>query len=181
MFRFFPKVLLLLPLFLAACDDAYVITRVDNTVQMNSSRLVAMHGADGIMTEIHGAPFPDLNANQVATALTVPAGEAIEINRFNAVAAGEWDLHNSDRLVLIFNGSDHPNAPLDCKRKEEAKTLTPVHTGFKVFAVFCSGEKWMAHGHLEALKVSSDNPDEFSRLMRLLMQNILRHTDDERR
>lgn len=158
---------------LAGCDDGSIITRVDQTSAWDSSVFATM-ASGGLPTEIHGVPFSDVTADQVAAALRPPADQPQNI-RFRAIAPGVWDHGTSLRLVLVFNGSDHPDADRDCKRREEAPTVQP-EAGFSVTATFCSGDQWMATGHLDARKAKQ--MAEVARLMQNLFSNILREEPD---
>lgn len=154
---------------LAACDDGTVITRVRQWPAFARSQIVAMGSDGGIPTEIHGRPFPAADPAEIAGLLRLPAGWPQEFG-FRAIRPGPRGTHARRRLVLVFNPAEPPQGPLNCRRAYEAPTHAPREAGFEVTATFCDGEKMLATGHMEARRTREDDPQEFARVMRLLLQ-----------
>lgn len=169
-------IVLALALALAACDDGTVITRIDRTPAFDNSQIVHMD-ADGIPAEVHGAPFPGVGAADVAARLRLPAGVAQGF-RFRAVAPGSGA---EGRVVLVFNGVDVPNGIRDCQRDTAAPVRAPQAVGFDVMVSFCRGRAMLATGHLRARTTRADDPEEFARVLRALLFNIIGTTDSSGR
>lgn len=151
------------------CDDGTVITRVDRRPGFSLSQVVAM-AAGGVPTEVHGAPFPGAAPDDVAARLAMPASFAAGTT-FRAATPGAADTRR--RLVLVFNPSAPPNGLRDCRRVEPAPTREPGATGFAVTATFCEGERMLATGHLEARRTQADDWAGFTRVMRLLLRDVM--------
>lgn len=164
--------LLLAPL-LSACDDGTKITRLHSEHLMSKDTLTSM-GLRGLPVEVHGLPFPNSTPADVVATLKFPPGFSKGLS-FRLIEPGTWDRHTNNRLVLIFNGKEHPNAPWDCKLKEAAPTHPPSSSGgFSVWAVFCKGDNgYFGSGHLEASRVQPGDWTEYTRVMRNLLYHMV--------
>lgn len=162
---------------LAACDDGTVITRVQ--VWGDARSYFTTAGAAGVATEVHGRPFARVSAEEVVARLRPPAGMAQDV-RFRLVQQGEQA--EGIRLLLVFNRTDVPDTIRDCRRSARGQTL-PVEAnpaqdvGFTVTATLCHAEARVATAHMEATKTRADDPEEFARVMRLLLMQITRNDD----
>ncbi|TVQ53337.1 MAG: hypothetical protein EA355_13620 [Rhodobacteraceae bacterium] len=154
----------------AGCDDGTVVTRVDRRPAFSESWIVAT-AAGGVPTEIHGRPFPGVSPDEIANRLRMPQRFAADI-RFRARAPGPRGLDPERRLVLVFNATEGPNGIRDCRRTEEAPTRPPADEGFTVTATFCTEDRMLATGHLAARRTRADDPEAFTRVMRLLLTQI---------
>jgi hypothetical protein len=162
---------------LAACDDGTVITRVE--VWGDSRSYFTTAGAAGVATEVHGTPFADVTPGEVVARLKAPAGMAQDI-RFRLAAPGE--AAEGIRLLLIFNRTDVVDSIRDCRRSARGQPIPveakPSRTvGFTVTASLCHAEARVATAHMEARKTRADDPDEFARVMRLLLMQITQRND----
>jgi hypothetical protein len=155
----------------AGCDDGTVITRVDRMPAFSRSQIIAM-AAGGVPTEIHGRPFDGVTPEEIAGRLKMPPGFAAGVT-FRAVAPGPRGIDPHRRLVLVFNPAEGPNGLRDCRRIEEAPTNPPREVGFSVTATFCTEDRLLATGHMEARKTRADDPGEFTRVMRLLFMQVM--------
>lgn len=162
---------------LAACDDGTVITHVDKLVSIEIRDLVAMQQGGGIRTEIHGTPFAGVSAEDLAAALRPPA-RASQATRWRSVPVGSVD--HGYRMILHFNPDGPPNAFKDCRRTEPARTAAPQEVGFSVNMTFCKGDQWEAHGFLRARKTQGGDMQDYTRVMKTLMNNIFTAAGHER-
>jgi hypothetical protein len=149
----------------AGCDEPTVITRVDD-LGLSRSWIVSV-GSGGLPVEVHGAPFAGVRREEVAARLQFPSGNLHDV-RFRLVQPGE----TGNRLVLVFNRTGAPDGYGDCLRTTEAATRESAGPGFDVTATFCTGERALATGFMEAPKARADDPDAFLRAMRLLLKTI---------
>jgi hypothetical protein len=162
---------------LAACDDGTVITRVQ--VWGDARSYFTTAGAAGVATEVHGTPFARVSAEEVVSRLRLPPGMPQEI-RFRLVPQGEQA--EGVRLLLVFNRTDVPDSMRDCRRSARGQPL-PVapnpaqEVGFTVTASLCDAEARVATAHMEATKTRADDPEEFARVMRLLLIEMTRNDD----
>lgn len=145
---------------LAGCDDGTVITRVTNFTGAGRDYVIPF-AAGGLPTEIHGAPFAGVTADEVAAKLRLPPHFPAGI-RFRAVAPGAGV---SGRLVLAFNPDGPPNGMALCAPPAPPRLAPPRETGFSVTATLCDGERVLTTGHLEARKTRADDPQGFSHAM----------------
>lgn len=162
---------------LASCDEATVITHIDRLQALNLRDLQGLGGGGPIAAEIHGVPWAGANAAELAAALRPPAGTA-QRTRFSATPVGSWQSGHGVRLVLHFNPVTPANGPADCRRKAETRSAEPARKGFAVTASFCRGQKWLAHGHLEAPGVSAGDLEGYSVAVRSLFVAIFREEPD---
>ncbi|MEL6477696.1 MAG: hypothetical protein AAFR17_10250 [Pseudomonadota bacterium] len=162
---------------LAACDDGTVISHVDKDHNIEAGDLVAMQQGGGIPTEVHGTPFQRASAEDLTRFLRPPAGGAQGI-RWRAVKVGARP--HGYRMVLHFNPSGPPNAADDCKRFRPAITERPQEVGFTVNLSICNGERAEAHGFLQARKTQAGDYQDYTRVMRVLMNSILSKAGNER-
>ncbi|MEM0924093.1 MAG: hypothetical protein AAGF44_04605 [Pseudomonadota bacterium] len=162
---------------LAACDDGTVISHVDKDETIEINDLVTFQRDGAIPTEVHGAPFSRASAKDVARFLRPPSGAAQGI-RWRAIEVGS-DPHGY-RMVLHFNPSAPPNAAADCKRFRPAVTMRPQEVGFSVNLSICDGERARAHGYLQARKTEDGDYQDFTRVMRALMNNIFTEARHDR-
>lgn len=162
---------------LSGCDDGTIITRVQ--VWGDASSYFTTAGASGVATEVHGKPFAGVDAKEIVARLKPPPGMAQDV-RFRLVKQGEQA--EGIRLLLVFNRSDVPDTIRDCRRSARGQTL-PVEpnptqeVGFTVTATLCDAEARVATAHMEATKTRADDPEEFARVMRLLLMQITRKDD----
>jgi len=145
---------------LAGCDDGTVITRVTNFIGEGRDYVIPF-AAGGLPTEIHGAPFAGLAADEVAAKLRLPPSFPAGV-RFRAVAPG---AETAGRLVLAFNPEGPPNGMALCAPPAPPRLAPPRETGFAVTATLCNGERVLTTGHLEAPKTRADDPQAFSHAM----------------
>ncbi|MEM7506374.1 MAG: hypothetical protein AAF415_06485 [Pseudomonadota bacterium] len=164
-------------LLLMACDDGTVISHVDKAASIELSDLVAMQVGGGIRTEIHGTPFERTTSDDLTRFLRPPSG-ASQATKWRDVPVGSVD--HGYRMVLHFNPSGPPNAFEDCRRKRPAITLPPMDVGFTVNMTFCKGEEWEAHGFLKATKTEARDFQDYTRVMRALMNNIFTSAGNDR-
>jgi len=145
---------------LAGCDDGTVITRVTNFTGGGRDYVIPF-AAGGLPTEIHGAPFAGVTADEVAAKLRLPPRFPAAI-RFRAVAPGAGV---AGRLVLAFNPEGPPNGMALCAPAAPKRLAPPRAVGFAVTATLCNGERVLTTGHLEAPKTRADDPQAFSHAM----------------
>lgn len=168
---------LALALFIAACDDGTIITHVDKLSHVGAGDLVVMQEADGLRVEVHGIPWKGATDAELASRLKAPSGQAQEV-RFQAVPPGQWVNGRGHRLVLHFNPNGPPNSQHDCRATAEIRTGAPQEVGFTVNATFCTQDKWIAHGYLQATKTEAGDWAEYTRVMEALFLNILAESKD---
>jgi hypothetical protein len=166
--RLLRKALAAIGVVVGGCDDGWVISRVNDYGLSRS--WVAASGRDGLPVEVHGAPFSGVSAEQVIARLAFPPGTLFDIG-FRPFIPGE---SKSNRLVLVFNRSDVPDAYGDCRRDARAGAAATYGPGFTVTATFCGGERPYATGHMEAPRVSADDPEGFANVMTNLLRAITR-------
>lgn len=171
------RLLVGLCLLLTACDDGTVITHVDKLVSIELSDLVAMQVGGGIRTEVHGSPFEGASADDLTRFLRPPGGTS-QATKWISVPVGSVD--HGYRMVLHFNPAGPPNAFEDCRRTRPAITLPAQDVGFTVNMTFCKGKEWEAHGFLQATKTESRDYQDYTRVMRALMNNIFSSAGNER-
>lgn len=148
---------------LAACDDAWTITRVND--QIGDVRSYAVPFASGgLPTEIHGTPFAGLPPAEIAAALKLPATWPSGIRFRVTDTPGE-----GGRLVLHFNPEGAPNGQVLCAPRRPPASTPPRTEGFAVTATLCNGGRVLATGHLEAPKVASEDREGFARAMTALL------------
>lgn len=158
----------------AACDQApYVITRVDRTEALDQGRVRLLAAGGGLPTEIHGAPWRGATPETLAGALRMPNRLPPNL-RFRAVAPGTLPQRAQTRLVLIFNGSNPPDASFSCDLGADEPTETPSSDHFSAFAVFCTRNGWIGHGLVEAQIAGPEDWDGYTQAMRALFDRILR-------
>jgi hypothetical protein len=155
---------------LAGCEDVYTITRVDRIGSFARSHVVSM-AAGGLPTEIHGAPFTGLTPAEIAARLRGPQAYPDAL-RFRAIEPGALPAGSNRRLVLVFNRAGNPDGMADCRATAPIATATPRDRGFTVTATFCSGDRMNATAHMDAESVRADDPDAFTRVMRLLFRKL---------
>jgi hypothetical protein len=149
---------------LAACDDGTVITRVMGTMTNPRSHIVPM-ASGGLPTEIHNAPFDGVTPAEVASRLRMPGDWPADIRFRPADAPGQ-----GARLVLVFNPADHPDGYAACRLSQSPRAAPAREVGFAVTASFCTGDRVIVTGHMEARKTRADDPAEFGRVMTVLFQ-----------
>jgi hypothetical protein len=152
---------------LAGCDDGTIVTLVDAGQARLARSFLVTAGPQGFPVEIHGAPFAGVAPAEVAARLRAPASFPAGI-RFRAVEPGA----EGRRLVLVFNRDGPPDRHADCRMTAPASGRAPRDVGFSVSATLCSGAGYVVTGHMEARKTRADDPDEFARVMRLLLTTI---------
>lgn len=158
----------ILALLAAGCDDGTVITLVDREQARLAKSFLVTAGPEGFPVETHGTPFAGVTTVEVAARLRAPPSFPAGI-RFRPVAPGA----EARRLVLVFNREGAPNRHADCRLTAPARTVPPREVGFSVSATLCSGAGVVVTGHMEARKTRADDPDEFSRVMTLLLMTIM--------
>jgi hypothetical protein len=149
---------------LAACDDAWTITRVDNQIRDTHS-YVAPLAAGGLATEIHGLPFEGLTPGEIVAALKLPATWPTDIRFRVTDTPGE-----GGRLVLHFNPQGAPNGYVLCAPRRPPAAGPPRGEGFSVTATLCNGERLLTTGHMEAPKIRPDDRQGFARAMTALLR-----------
>lgn len=162
---------------LLGCDDGTIITHVDKLVAIGMSDLIAMQRGGGIRTEIHGTPFEGASPQELATALRPPA-RASQAIKWRAVPVGS--VQHGYRMILHFNPRGAPNAFRDCKLTEPQQTAPPQETGFTVNMTFCKGDTWEAHGFLQSRKTEAGDFEDYTRVMKALMNNIFTEAGNDR-
>ncbi|MEM9044628.1 MAG: hypothetical protein AAGC81_08015 [Pseudomonadota bacterium] len=172
------KWVLLVPLiFLAACDEATVITHVDRDTSIDGSDLIAMQSGGGIPTVVLGKAFQGASSDELIAGLQPPAGGSQEI-AWREISP-EGPRHRT-WMVLHFNPLGPPNPAADCRLTDEIPTGQPRSEGFEVTMSFCKDNRAEAHGHLKALKVQSGDFDAYSNVMRQLLNAIFAEAGSER-
>ena len=143
-------------LFLAACDENQIITRVDRTVVYD--KMLVQHTASGgkMPVVILGSPVPGGAAEaDIADQLGLPG--RFPPATFQPVAADS--LPEAGHLVLLYNAPDNVNANRVCAEETRYPTAAAAGPGFTVFAFFCLDSKWVARGHLRLREVDGlDDP-----------------------
>ena len=152
---------------LAACDDGATVTRVDRMGGFSRSWIVSAAAGGGLPVEIHGAPFPGFTAEEAAAGLSFPPGTLHDV-RFRLARPGEAPVN---RLILVFNRADAPDAARDCRREDPPPTRAAAVDRFTAQATFCMGGRLQATGVLEA-RVEAGDREGYARAMRRLLREI---------
>ncbi|MCI4660950.1 MAG: hypothetical protein MRY63_03895 [Neomegalonema sp.] len=165
---------------LTGCDDGMVINRIDRDVALTVEWMQAIAARGEFPVEIHGKPWANTNAQEIASHLSMPA--SMVKAPFVVVEPQSLSPRQPERLVLIFNGINPPDRNISCNLPKSAKEAGATRTaGFDVFAVFCSGEESLGSGFLESMKHQPGDWPEFTRMMRQLIKAIVTdHSGDTR-
>jgi hypothetical protein len=154
----------------AGCDDA-TVSGTERRVILGALNLSDLQDDNGLLVEVHGAPWPGATPDQIASTMRMPKGKAGDV-RFRSIPHGQWRIGNGNRLVLHFNPVGAPDSNADCRTETEIETKPPRTKGFTVNATLCRQDQWLIRGFLTAKAVKQNDWFEYTVVMRKLLGTL---------
>ena len=130
---------------LAGCEDQQNVSR---RAVVTQEMLAAFQATGGLLTELHGVPWPSATPGETVGTLRMPAGPAAKL-RFLPIKPGKTHVGDGQRLVLHFNAQEGASAATNCQAKNQFETGQGSDS-FTVVATFCEGEMWLVNATLDA-------------------------------
>ena len=153
------------------------ITRLDKTSYFGKST-IRYATQDGLFkTEVVGAPFELISAQDIADKLHMPGG--FTPAQFKTDVPVDRKM-NSHRTVIAFNTSDHVRGQTLCAKPSETQS-TLGQNPLKAQIALCVGDEVFAEGQIVAKNVTGFEDPAFEKAINSLLLAVLKQRDETMR